>query len=74
MVVISSTELRNNIEKYLDMAKTERIIIQHGRVEMFELSLKNIHEDSGFEDLEYALTGDELLRRITPRIEKLFDK
>jgi hypothetical protein len=74
MVVISSTELSNNIEKYLNMAKTERIIIQHGRLELFELTLKNHQEESGVEDLEYAITGDELLKRITPRIEKLFDK
>ena len=74
MVVISSTELRNNVEKYLDMAKTEKIIIQRGRIELFELTLKKHQEESGIEDLEYAITGDELLKRITPRIEKLFDK
>lgn len=32
MVVISSAEFRNNMKKYLDAAKKERIIIQRGKM------------------------------------------
>jgi len=28
MIVISSTELRNDTEKYLDIAKTQKVVIQ----------------------------------------------
>ena len=74
MIVISTAELRNNMKKYLDIADTERIIIQRGNTEMFELVKKERIEELGIEDLEHAITGDELLKRIIPRIEKLFDK
>lgn len=37
MIAISTTELRNNLRKYLDLAKVERIIIQCGKNETFEL-------------------------------------
>lgn len=74
MRVISPTELRTNLKKYLDLAQTERIIIQRGRTEMFELVRKERIEEPSISDLERAITGDELLKRTIPRIEKLFDK
>lgn len=74
MIVISAGELRNNMKKYLDMAATERVVIQRGNTEMFELVKKDRIEEPGMEDLERAITSDELLNRIIPRIEKLFDK
>ena len=37
MVVISTAELRNNLKKYLDLARTERVVIQRGRDESFVL-------------------------------------
>ena len=37
MRVISSSELRNNMEKYLDLAADEKIVIQRGRNETFVL-------------------------------------
>lgn len=74
MIVISTGELRSNMKKYLDIAATERVIIQRGSTEMFELVKKDRIEEPGIEDLERAITGDELLSRIIPRIEKLFEK
>ena len=37
MRVISSSELRSNMKKYLDLARKEDIIIQRGRNETFTL-------------------------------------
>lgn len=74
MIVISPTELRTNLKKYLDLAKKERVVIQRGRTEMFELVKRERIEDSEISDLNRAITGDELLERVIPRIEKLFEK
>jgi len=38
MRVISSSELRNNMKKYLDLAMNEKIVIQRGRNETFVLT------------------------------------
>ena len=75
MIVISPTELRNNLKKYLDLATAEKVVIQRGDAEVFEL-VKRVSptEDSDTNDLKRAITGDELLGRVIPRIEKLFDK
>ena len=35
MVIISSAELRNNMKKYLDIAKNEKVVIQRGRIVLF---------------------------------------
>jgi PHD/YefM family antitoxin component YafN of YafNO toxin-antitoxin module len=49
MIVISPSELRGNLKKYLDMAESEVIIIQRGKSEMFELKkTERISEDSFF--------------------------
>jgi hypothetical protein len=49
MIVISPSELRGNLKKYLDMAESELIIIQRGKSEMFELKkTERISEDSFF--------------------------
>ena len=72
MIIISSAELRNNMKKYLDLAKKEQVIIQRGRTETFVLSAENYLEPD--DDLARAITGEELLNRVIPRIEKLFDK
>lgn len=40
MRVISSAELRNNMNKYLDLAASEEIIIQRGSRETFVLQKK----------------------------------
>jgi len=49
MIVISQSELRGNLKKYLDLAEKERIIIQRGKSEMFELKKQErISEDDYF--------------------------
>ena len=51
MIVISPSELRGNLKKYLDMAENERIIIQRGKSEMFELKkTERISEDPYFDN------------------------
>lgn len=37
MIVISSSELSSNLKKYLDLAGSERTVIQRGKSEIFEL-------------------------------------
>ncbi len=74
MIVISPTELRGNLKKYLDLAENERVIIQRGRTEIFELIKKERIDESESLDLQRAITGDELIKRVIPRIERMFDK
>ncbi len=51
MIVISPSELRGNLKKYLDMAEKERIVIQRGKKETFELrKTERISEDSFFDN------------------------
>lgn len=51
MIVISPSELRGNLKKYLDLAEKERIIIQRGKSEMFELrKSERISEDDYFDN------------------------
>jgi hypothetical protein len=72
MIVISSTELRNNIKKYLDMAKKEEVVIQRGRTETFVLSEeKRLSPD---DDLAQAITADELLLGIETDIREIYRK
>ena len=59
MVVISSAELRNNMKKYLDLARTERVVIQRGRDESFVLIAQNKAPEA---DLARAITVDEIGR------------
>ena len=37
MIAISTTELRRNLRKYLDMANKERVIVQCGKTETYEI-------------------------------------
>lgn len=51
MIVISPSELRGNLKKYLDLAEKERVIIQSGKKETFELrKTERISEDLFFDD------------------------
>lgn len=72
MIVISSAELRNNMKKYLDLAKTQKVVIQRGRTETFVLSQEqHLTPD---EDLTRAITADELLAGIEEDIKQVFRK
>ncbi len=37
MIAISTTELRRNLKKYLTMANNERVVIQYGKAETYEI-------------------------------------
>ena len=57
MRVISSSELRSNLKKYLDLAANEQIIIQRGRNETFVLTKQEYLEPD--EDLKRAVTAQQ---------------
>ncbi|MDR1938828.1 MAG: hypothetical protein LBQ73_10090 [Tannerellaceae bacterium] len=69
MRVISSAELRNNMEKYLDLATTETVVIQRGQTETFVLSAQEQISDA---DLARAITKDELLIGIKSDIRAMY--
>ena len=74
MVIISPTELRSNLKKYLELAGAERVVIQRGRTEVFELVKRKHLEESDINDLAHSITGDELLKRVIPRIDNIFER
>ena len=71
MIVISSAELRNNMKKYLDIAKTEKVLIQRGRNETFVLGAQ---ENAAVEDLNRAITVDEVLARVREGLNEMFER
>lgn len=83
MLIISSREFRDNQASYLDRVDNgEEILVQRGRNKAYKIIpitrddtvIRKEYILSVDEDLERAITGEELLNRIKPRIEKLFDK
>ena len=71
MVIISSAELRNNMKKYLDIAKNEKVVIQRGRNETFVLVAQNNAAD---EDLSRAISVDEVLARVREGLNEMFER
>ena len=71
MVIISSAELRNNMKKYLDIAKNEKVVIQRGRKETFVLVAQNNAAD---EDLSLAITVDDVLARVREGLNEMFER
>lgn len=71
MVIISSAELRNNMKKYLDIAKTEKVVIQRGRNETFILVAQN---NAAEEDLNRAITVDEVLAKVREGLNEMFER
>ena len=72
MLVIRSAELRNNMKKYLDLAKDETVFIQRGRTETFVLSRQDkLSPDA---NLAKAITAEELLIGIAEDIKKMFSR
>ena len=71
MVIISSAELRNNMKKYLDIAKNEKVVIQRGRNETFVLVAQNNAAD---EDLNRAITVDDVLARVREGLNEMFER
>lgn len=70
MRVISSSELRNNMKKYLDLAVNERILIQRGRNETFVLTREEYLEPD--EDLRRAVSAQELLAGVEEDTRKAY--
>ena len=71
MIIINSAELRNNMKKYLDLARTERVVIQRGRDETFLLVAQNNASDS---DLSKAITVDDVIERVREGITQMFER
>ena len=71
MVVISSAELRNNLKKYLDLARTERVVIQRGRDESFVLVAQNNAPEA---DLNRAITVDDVIERVREGLTQMFER
>jgi hypothetical protein len=69
MIVISSAELRNNTNKYLDLATTETVVIQSNQTDAFVLSKLECIPDA---DLSCAITADELLTGIKSDIRAMY--
>ena len=72
MVIISSAELRNNMKKYLDIARTERVIIQRGRDETFILIAQE--NASNEADLARALTVDDFIEKVREGLTQMFER
>ena len=69
MIIISSTELRDNQKKYFDLAEKERVVIKRGR-KLIELIVKEqLITD---EDIDNSISGEELKERMHQRIDKIF--
>ena len=70
MIVINSAELRNNMKKYLDIAKTTNVVIQRGKAETFILSMeKHLVPD---DDFYSAISMDELLIGVKEDIREMY--
>lgn len=72
MRVISSSELRNNMKKYLDLAVNEKIVIQRGKNETFVLTREDYLEPD--EDLKRAVSAQDLLAGIEADIREAYRK
>ena len=70
MKVINSAELRDNIKKYLDTARTETIVIQRGRNETFVLTA----QESLPEDFIRAISMDEAILQVEAGMRKIVEK
>lgn len=71
MVIISPTDLRNEQKKYLEMAEKETVVVKRGNKLIHLVVRDRVITD---EDIRSGLTKEELLNRVIPRVEKLFDK
>lgn len=83
MVIISSREFRDNQASYLDCVDNgEEILILRGKKKSYKIIPVNeldtvVSKDyilQPDEDLKRAITGKELIERLSPRIEKLTKK
>ncbi len=54
MIAISTTELRRNLRKYLNTANKERVIIQCGKSETYEIIPARKMSDNVVEHLQHS--------------------
>lgn len=83
MLVISSKEFRDNQASYFDRAdKGEEILVQRGKNKTYKI-IPTSENDTIIskeyilqpdEEFHKAITVGELLKRLIPRVEQLFDK
>jgi len=71
MVVISSAELRSNMKKYLDIAKTEQVLIQRGKNETCVLSAQQTPAEY---DLARAVTVDDVIAKVREGLTEMFER
>lgn len=83
MLVVSTREFRARQSKYLEMVNsgTELVLKSREQGSFFLTPIMQSHTilDKGYilapdEDLARAVTGEQIVERLIPRIEKLFDK
>jgi len=72
MIVISSTELRNDTEKYLDIAKTQKVVIQREGTDSFVLT-QELHL-SPDEDFHRAISMEDFRKGAKEHIRKLYSQ
>lgn len=72
MIVISPAELRNHMKKYLDLAKTETVVIQRGKTDTYVLSMEQRLAPD--DDLARAISMDELLAHTKEDMKEIFRK
>ena len=71
MVVISSAELRSNLKKYLDLAKSKQVLIQRGKNETFVLTAQQNPVEY---DLSRAITVDEVIAKVREGLTEMFER
>jgi hypothetical protein len=71
MIVISSTELRADQKKYLDMAEKEDVIIKRGSKLIHLVVKERLITD---EDLRTGLTRDELMNGVREDIKEIYSR
>lgn len=72
MIVISSAELRGNMKKYLDIAKTQKVVIQRGKTETFVLTAETYLQPD--EDFHRAISIEDFKEGAKKHIHKLYSK
>jgi len=81
MLVVSTREFRANQGKYLDMVKNGTELVLKSRengsfaltpITEYHTILSKEYILAPDEELARAITGEELLERLIPRVEKLF--
>ncbi|HUH75578.1 MAG TPA: hypothetical protein VLZ75_14380 [Chitinophagales bacterium] len=83
MLIISSREFRDNQASYLDRVDNgEEILLQRGKNKSYKIVpitevdtvINKEYILKADKDLDRGISGEELVNRLKPRIEKLFDE